>query len=98
MSGEILAAAPDPWPKLRAKWAAHEERQLKAAANDPMVQTFAGVLPLCTGAVTPGLVIDRLEGYVANRYPDLPADRHLEMFMNAADIFIEREMNFNGEA
>lgn len=98
MSGEIPTAARDPWPELRATWEVHEERQLRVAVNDPMVQTFAGVLPFCTGAMTPGLVIDSLDGYMASRYPDLPEDRRMEAFMNAADIFIEQEKHFNGEA
>jgi hypothetical protein len=98
MSGEIPAAAPDPWLELRADWEAHEEKQLKVAVNDPMIQTFAGVLPFCIGVITPSLVIDSMEGYMASHYPDLPEDRRIEAFMGAADIFIKQEMNLNGEA
>lgn len=97
MSGEIPEAAHDPWPQLREQWDAWEERTVQAAINDPMIQTMAGLLPHCTGLLTPSMLTDKLEEYVERQY-SIPPQRYGEVFMSAADAFIIREEEANGQA
>lgn len=97
MSGETPEAVHDPWPQLREQWDKWEERKVQAAINDPMVQALAGLLPHCTGLLTPAMLTDKIEEYVERQY-EIPSNRYGEVLMSAADAFIRREEEANGEA